>query len=479
MIKMILRSCATQAPRIGSGAQSRLPNARAFGGALLLFTGLSACTMAPHYERPAAPVAADWPVATPSSSAQIKWRDLFLDPKLQQTIQLALDNNRDLRASTLNVARAKAQYGIERSGLFPALDGNASGTKSHTDAAGDSQAYTANLGLSWEIDLFGRVRSLSNAAKEDFFATQENRNAAEISLIAATAQAWLDLAADRDALKLTQQTYDVRKNAFDIAEGRSRLGAIDDLDLADARTLMEQARGDLAAAETAVDQDKAALTLLTGVASISDDLLPDGLHDGQLAASLPVGLPSDVLLKRPDVLAAEHDLKAANADIGAARAAFFPSISLTGQTGSASTSLGQLFNSGTGQWSYGAKLGVPIFEGGANINGLRSAKAGRDIAVANYEGAIQQAFSDVSQALAVRARIDERLDAGRNAADAATTAMKLSQARYDAGADSYLVLLDAQRTQYGAQGTLIQLEALKASNLVALYRALGDDDSLN
>ncbi len=185
-----------------------------------------------------------------------------------------------------------------------------------------------------------------------------------------------------------------------------------------------------------------------------------------------------MLLARPDILAAEHSLKAANADIGAARAAFFPTISLTGSAGAASSDLGQLFSSGNGTWSYGARIGVPIFEGGANINGLRSAKAGRDIAVAQYEGAIQQAFSDVSQALAVRARIDERLDAQANATDAATTAFKLSQARYDAGADSYLTLLDAQRTLYGSQQSLIGLKAVKATNLTALYRAIGNDDSL-
>ncbi len=442
---------------------------------------MAACTMTPHYERPAPPVASTWPVAAPTSgeaAGQLKWRDLFLDPALQQTIQLALDNNRDLRVAALNIERARAQYGIERANLLPAIDGSAAGTKSHSDASGDSEAYNANLGLSWEIDLFGRVQSLKDAAKEDFFATQENRNAVEISLIASVADAWLNLAADRDALNLAQQTYAADKDAYDIAEGRARIGVLSDLDLNQALTLMEQARANAAAAATTVDEDKAALTLLTGTPALSDDMLPTGLQDGQVAAALPVGLPSDVLLQRPDILAAEHNLKAANANIGAARAAFFPSISLTGQTGTASSDLGSLFDSGSGSWSYGLHLDVPIFEGGANINGLRSAKAGRDIAVAQYEGAIQQAFSDVSQALAVRARIDERLDAQSNATTAAQTTLKLSQARYDAGTDSYLTLLDAQRTLFSSQTALINLQALKANNLVALYRALGDDASL-
>ena len=447
---------------------------------LFITSALTACTLAPHYERPAAPVAAQWPVETPTSgpAGQIGWRDLFLDPALQQTIQLALDNNRNLKIAALDVEKARAQYGIQRASLLPSLDGAVSGTKAHSDADGNSQSYSASLGLSWEVDLFGRIRSLDKAALESFFATRENRNAAEVSLIAETAEAWLTLAADRDDLALTQQTYQSRKDAYDIAVGQSNLGAISDLDMAQAKTEMEQARADAAAAATAVDQDKAALTLLAGVPSLPDNLLPDGLHDGQVAASLPVGLPSDVLLQRPDILAAEHGLKAANADIGAARAAFFPSISLTGTAGTASSDLGHLFDAGNGSWSYGAKIDVPIFEGGANLNNLRSAKVGRDIAVAQYEGAIQQAFSDVSQALAVQARIDERLDAQGNATDAATTAAKLSQARYDAGADSYLTLLDAQRTLYGSQQALIGLKALKAANLTALYRAVGNDASL-
>ncbi len=440
---------------------------------------LAACTMAPHYERPAAPVAAVWsaPVQT-QADAQLHWRALFTDPNLQKTIELALANNRDFRVAALNIQRARAQYGIERANLLPALDGSLAGSKSHSDANGDVESWNANLGLSWELDLFGRVRSLKNAALEDFFASQENRNAVAISLIASTADAWLGLAADQDILAVTEQTYKTRKDAYDIAVGTARIGVLSDLDLSQAKTLMEQARGDVAAAQTQIDQDKSALTLLTG-ATVPDDLLPAGLKDTMVADALPVGLPSDVLLKRPDILSAEHSLKAANADIGAARAAFFPTISLTGALGSASGALGDLFKSGNGNWSYGTQLGVPIFAGGANINNLRGAKAGRDIAVAQYEGAIQSAFNDVSQALAVRARIDERLDAQMSANDAAQTSLRLSQARYDSGTDSYLTLLDAQRTAYASQQQLVNLKALKATNLVALYRALGDDDSLN
>ncbi len=444
-----------------------------------LSIALSACTLTPKYERPSLPVAANWPVQSAATAdSQLKWKSLFIDPALQSTIQLALDNNRDLRVAAFNIQKARAQYGIQRANLLPSLDGAATGNKSHSDLTGDSESYTVNASLAWELDLFGRIRSLNKAALEDFFSTRESRNAVAISLIGETADAWLNLAADRDLLALTQQTYQARKDAFDIAQGKAGIGTLNDLDLSQARVLLEQARGDVAEAETAIDQDKAALTLLVG-ATLPDNLLPTGLHAGLVADALPVGMPSEVLLNRPDVLSAEHDLKAANADIGAARAAFFPSISLTGLTGSASGALSDLFKSGTNTWSYGARVNVPIFAGGANVLGLRSAKISRDIAVARYEQSIQAAFSDVSQALAVRARIEERLAAQQAATEAAQRSYVLSKARYDNGADSYLTLLDAQRTLYASQQALINLQTLKASNLAALYRALGDDQSLD
>ena len=444
---------------------------------LALSVSLTACSLAPRYQRPAPPVASQWPIAAPVSGARVAWRDLFLDPALQKTIAAALANNRNLRVAALDIEKARAQYGIERAGLFPAISGEAGGDKSHSDASGDSESYSADLGLTWELDLFGRVRSLKDAAVDQFFAARENRNAVAIALIADTATAWLDLAADEDDLAVSQQTYAARQDAYAIVAGQARIGTVSDLELNQALTEQEQARADAAAAATRVDEDRAALTLLVGD-SLTGDMLPAGLRPGQVADSLPVGVPSDVLLKRPDVLAAEDQLKAANADIGAARAAFFPSISLTGQTGSASDALGSLFSSGTGVWSYGARLNVPVFAGGANLLGLKAARASRDIAVAQYEGAIQSAFSDVSQGLAVRARIDERLDAQTRATHAALASLTLSQARYGAGADSYLVLLDAERTAYSAQQALIALQATKATNIADLYRALGNDESL-
>jgi multidrug efflux system outer membrane protein len=441
---------------------------------LALSSVLSACTLAPKYIQPAPPVATEWPVESPAAAdAPLKWRDLFTDPRLQATINLALEQNRDLRVAALNVEKAQAQYRIARADLLPAIDASLSNPRNQ-----DSQGYSASLGLSaYEVDLFGRVRSLKNAAVESFFSMRENRAAVQISLIAAVATQWLTLASDQDQLRLAQQTQASRRDALTIAQGQASIGVLSDLDLAQIEGLAETARADVARLQTVIDQDKSALTLLTG-APLTADLLPDGLQTGQVAAALPVGLPSDVLLDRPDVLAAEHDLKSANANIGAARAAFFPRISLTGSSGSSSTDLDDLFKSGNGTWSFVPSISIPIFAGGANAAGLKSAEASRDIAVAQYEKAIQSAFSEVSDALAVRARIDERLNAQTAATNAAQRSLTLSQARYDNGVDSYLTLQDAQRTLYASQQALISLQALRATNLVALYKALGDDGSL-
>jgi multidrug efflux system outer membrane protein len=441
---------------------------------LALSSVLSACTLAPKYIQPAPPVATEWPVESPAAAdAPLKWRDLFTDPRLQATINLALEQNRDLRVAALNVEKAQAQYRIARADLLPAIDASLSNPRNQ-----DSQGYSASLGLSaYEVDLFGRVRSLKNAAVESFFSMRENRAAVQISLIAAVATQWLTLASDQDQLRLAQQTQASRRDALTIAQGQASIGVLSDLDLAQIEGLAETARADVARLQTVIDQDRAALTLLTG-APLTADLLPDGLQTGQVAAALPVGLPSDVLLDRPDVLAAEHDLKSANANIGAARAAFFPRISLTGSSGSSSTDLDDLFKSGNGTWSFVPSISIPIFAGGANAAELKSAGASRDIAVAQYEKAIQSAFSEVSDALAVRARIDERLNAQTAATGAAQRTLTLSQARYDNGVDSYLTLQDAQRTLYASQQALISLQALRATNLVALYKALGDDGSL-
>ncbi|HEX7761276.1 MAG TPA: efflux transporter outer membrane subunit [Caulobacteraceae bacterium] len=458
---------------------------------LLAGAALSACTLAPTYERPVLPVTQSWPaVGGPSAApiaagqttaADLAWRDVFLDKRLAAVIDLALTQNRDLRVAVGNIAKARAQYGVQRAELFPAINANAAAQRSHTPAslsgtgsALDTTEYSASVGLaSYEVDLFGRIRSLNEAALQTFFATEENRRTAQISLIAEVATDYLTLAADQDQLQLAQSTVATREDSLRLTHSRFDAGAASELDVNQAQTLTEQARTDVAAAIARVDQDRNALRLVVG-AEIPADLEPAGnLTAIQLRQDLPPGLPSDVLVRRPDVLSAEHALKGQNADIGAARAAFFPRITLTGSAGTASPDLSGLFSGGSGAWSFAPQVSVPLFNGGANRANLNAARAGRDIAVAQYEKAIQTAFRDVADALAVQATIADRISSQERLVAAADSARRLSQARYDRGVDSYLTLLDAQRTLYAAQQTLIATRLAAAANRVSLYSALG------
>lgn len=432
---------------------------------------LSACTMAPSYERGVLPVPGQFPAEASSVSVEtLAWRQVFLDPRLQAVIGQALENNRDLRVAVLNVERTRQQYRIQRAGLLPGVNAGVSGTRGDT-GAGETETYSADIGAAWEIDLFGRVRSLSNAAKNTYFAAGENRKAAQISLISAVASTWLTLAADQEQLRLSRETLRSREESLDLTQRRFDAGASDQLTLRQAQVLTEQARGDVATLTALLQQDQNALRLLVG-AEVSAENLPDAFPDGAVLADLPVGLPSEVLLKRPDVLAAEYGLKAANANIGAARAAFFPSISLTGSVGKASTDLGELFD-GTDTWTFSPSISVPIFAGGANRANLGVAKTSRDIALAQYEQAIQAAFRDVSDQLATRSTIDERLAAQTHVVEAAADSNSLAQARFAQGVDSRLTLVDAERTSYGAQQQLISIRLVRAVNLVNLYAALG------
>lgn len=453
---------------------------------LLAASALGACTLAPATVRPALPVANAWPIAaantgSTASAADLGWRDVFIDPRLQGVIDLALANNRDLRVAVLNIEQSRAQYRIQRAALVPAIGASATGTRGESSSAqviagGDRtvEVYTAGVGVtSWELDLFGRVRSLNDAALQNYLATRETSRSVQISLIAQTAGAWLNLAADQDLLAVSQETLRTRQETTVLIRRRFEAGAISQLELSQALTLVEAARGDVATAIALVEQDKNALRLAVG-ADVPADLLPaGGLVTAQILRDLPAGLPSDVLTRRPDVLAAEHQLAASNANIGAARAAFFPTISLTGQTGVASNSLGSLFDSGNGAWSFAPRISVPIFSGGANVAGLDSAKAGRDIAVANYEKTVQTAFREVSDGLAVQSTIAERVGSQERLVAAANDTVRLSQARYGAGIDSSLSVLDAQRTLYTSQKTLIVARLARETNLATLYKALG------
>ena len=459
---------------------------RNFTLTLLAATALSACTMAPATVRPALAVDNAWPIAASNTgsavtAADLAWREVFVDPRLQGVIELSLNNNRDLRVAVLNIEKARAQYRVQRAALLPGVNATASGTRGESSSAqvvagGDRtiEVYTAGVGVtSYELDIFGRVRSLKDSALQSYLATAETRRSVQISLIAQTANSWLALAADQDLLALARDTLGTREESLKLTRSRFDAGAANALDLRQAETLTETARSDVATYIAQVEQDKNALRLVVG-ADVPNDLLPaGGLVTAQILADLPAGLPSDVLTRRPDVLAAEHQLRGANADIGAARAAFFPRISLTGQTGVASNSLGSLFDGGNGAWSFAPSISLPIFNGGTNVANLDSAKASRDIAVATYEKTVQTAFREVADGLAVQSTIQDRVGSQERLVAAANDTVRLSRARYGAGIDSSLTLLDAQRTLYTSQQGLIGARLARATNLATLYKALG------
>ncbi|ATC23777.1 efflux transporter outer membrane subunit [Caulobacter vibrioides] len=453
---------------------------------LVASTAVGACTLAPQYERPVLPVAQTWSTPAPEaatavSAADLDWRQVLVDPRLQGVVDLALRQNRDLRVAVLNIEKARAQYGVQRSALFPGVSGTVSEQRGRTPASTsptgqpfETDVFNATIGFTaYELDLFGRVRSLKDAALQSYLATEQTSRSVRVSLIAETANAWLTLAADQERLALAKTTLATREDSLRLVRQRVDGGAGSLLDLRNAETLAETARADVAVYTAQVAQDRNALTLLAG-GDLPVDLLPPGRLDADsVLADLPAGLPSDVLARRPDVLAAERQLQAANANIGAARAAFFPRISLTGSAGSASTDLDGLFKSGTSIWSFTPQISLPIFAGGANVANLNISKADRDIAVATYEKTMQTAFREVSDALSVRATVADRLTAQERLAAAAADSTRLSQQRRDAGLDSALTLLDAQRSLYTAQQGLISTRLAQATNLVTLYKTLG------
>lgn len=455
---------------------------------VLAATLTSACTLIPDYQRPAAPVPTAFPNAAPTQSPAgvppadaIAWRDYFADARLREVIAQALANNRDLRVAALNIEKARAQYRIQRADLYPAVGATASqtaqrlpGDLTRSGEAETSRQYSATVGLSaYELDFFGRVRSLNAEALEQYLGTEEARRSAQISLVAEVANGWLILGADRERLALARNTFETRQKSYELTRRIFDAGAVSALDLHQALTLLESARADAARYRSFVAQDENALALVVG-APVSAERLPAGLSDTVSAvADLPAGVPSDVLTRRPDILQAERSLRAANASIGAARAAFFPSITLTAAAGSASSTLDGLFGGGSGTWSFIPQIRIPIFEAGRLEANLDVAEVQRDINVAQYEKSIQRAFREVADALAERATLAEQLDARRKLVEATEAGFRLSEARYKGGVDSYLGLLDAQRTLYSAQLDLISVRLAEAANRVDLYKALG------
>ncbi len=449
--------------------------------ALAVSLVLSGCsTLEPRSTEVAPAIPSQWP-ATATAGAQtatadvadIGWRDFFVDPRLQAVITQSLDNNRDLRVAVLNVERARAQYRIQRADRVPAIGVQGQMTRSGGDAPVTEQ-FSANLGVvEFELDLFGRVRNLSQAALQQYFAEAANRRSAQLSLVAEVANAWLTLGADSEQLRIAQATLATYEDSLRLTEARRQLGGASALELSQTRTLVETARTDVARFAGQVAQDRNALVLLAG-GPIDASLLPQAeVTDVASVRPLPAGVPGDVLLRRPDVMAAEHVLLSANANIGAARAAFFPSISLTGNIGSASSELSGLFDSGTRVWSFIPKLTLPIFQGGKLRANLGMATADRDIALAQYEKAIQSGFREAADALALNESLDAQLSSQQALVAAAEQAQQLSQARYDAGLDSFLTLLDARRTAYTARQSLVSTQLAQQSNQVALYKVLG------
>ncbi|MDY0383769.1 AdeC/AdeK/OprM family multidrug efflux complex outer membrane factor [Trichlorobacter sp.] len=458
--------------------------------AVTVTTLFSGCTMAPSYTRPDAPVAASWPTgpaytaqaaqADQKPVAEIPWREFFIEPRLQQVLSLAINNNRDLRVAALTIEKTRAQYQIQRADLLPQIDATAGAAiqRLPADLSASGQArinrqYSVGLGVSsYELDLFGRVRSLKDQALEQYLATEQAQRAVQISLVAEVANTWLALAADRERLKLAQETLKSQQESLQLIQRRFDAGASSQLDLRQAQTRVEAARVDSALYTAQLAQTENALTLLVG-ASVPAELLPSALSSVAALQPLPAGLPSEVLLGRPDILAAEHRLKSANANIGAARANFFPRIGLSASFGTASASLSDLFQPGSTAWNFMPQASVPLFDTGANLARLDVSKAERDIAVAQYEKTIQTAFREVADSLASNGTLAEQLAAQQALTEATADSHRLAEARYSKGVDSYLTVLDSQRSTYSAQQGLISVRLAKLANEVTLYKVLG------
>ena len=459
---------------------------------------LAGCTLEPHYVRPAPAIPGAWPVgaayapAQPSAVPSLSYRDVFKDPQLLAILDRALADNQDLRAALANVQIARAQYRIQRADLLPRIEATGSFTESHGRATSlgpggalqrtplTTRSYAADVGFNaFELDLFGRLRSLTHAAFDQYLATEAGARAARLTLLGETANAYLTLAADRSLLAIAQDTQAASQKTVDLTRARLTGGIAPRTDVRQAETLLDQARSDVAALTTQVAQDRNALELLVG-APVADAELPPAIEsvDG-LLAEVPAGLDSQILLRRPDVLEAEYRLRAANAQIGAARAAFFPTISLTALAGQASPALGALFAGSNRTWQFGGNVAQTLFAGGASVAGLAQTKAQRSLAVANYQKSVQTAFREVADALARRGTIKDQMAAQEGLLTAAADSYDLEVARYREGVDPYLNTLDAQRTLYAARRSLTETRLIQATNLVNLYQSIGGDPTLD
>jgi len=457
---------------------------------IVLFQG--GCSFTPKYTRPEAPIPNNWPEWSAYKNNQlpkntpvatnVTWQEYFTDKNLQQIINMALNNNRDLRLAALNVEKARAIYGIQRAELFPVVGATASESKQRhsTDLTLPGQPRTTkqfnvDLGITaWEIDLFGYIRGLEEQALQEYLSTEEARRSVQIALVSEVARVYLTLAADRENLKLAQSTLETQRGVYDLIQQQYERGIATELDLRRVQTQVDTARGNIAHYTQLVAQGQNALNLLAGF-PIPENLLPPDLVNVSPPRDISPGLPSEVLLRRPDIMAAEHQLKGTYANIGAARAAFFPRIALTTAVGTASDELSDLFDSGNGTWIFAPQAAIPIFDA-RTWAAYKASKSVQKIALAQYEKAIQTAFKEVADALAVRGTVDEQVAAQQSIVNSAQQIYRLSTQRYINGIDSYLSVLDAQRSLYNAQQGLISLQLAKLTNEVRLYAVLGGGD---
>ena len=471
------------------------------GAAFIAIALLSGCSMAPKYVQPDLPVPASWPVGdaylaqSEATLPVLSYREVFADPRLAQVIDQALANNRNLRVAAANIEAARAQFRIQRASQLPQIGVVAGGTRFDNGTANQNRNQDVDIGNSptasratagsrysadvsttaFEIDLFGRLQSLSDAALNRFFSTEAAARATRLTLVGDIADAWLTYATDRSLLTLAEETAANARERVKLTRLRLDGGIAPRTDLRQAEQILATAEADIAAQTTLLAQDVNALQLLVG-APVDEALLPRSITDaGEAVKTLPAGLDSTILLRRPDVMQAEFDLRAANAEIGAARAALFPRITLTGLAGLASNALSTLFTGAAFNYSAGANVRYSLFAGGAARAGVAQTQAQRDAAIAGYEGAIQAAFRDVADALARRGTITEQLRATRAFVDAAQDSYRLTDMRYRGGLDSFLTSLDAQRSLYSAQRQLLITQQIEASNRVSLYRALGGE----
>lgn len=457
-----------------------------------IFIWVSGCSLAPKYTQPKAPVPATWPqgaaykssrtaagIPGTSTAAKLSLKKFFTDRNLQKIIEIALNNNRDLRLAALNVEKVRAMYDIQKTELYPVINALGSGNRnrvpadlSSTGKTSINSRYDVNLGISsWEIDFFGRLRNLKQQALQEFLATDQARRSAQIALVSEVAGTYFTFAADRESLKLAESTLDAQQDSYNLIKSQYKAGLANELDLSRAQTQVDSAKTKAAQYTRKAAQAQNALNLLAG-STVPEKLLPLKFSDLKVPADIFCGLSSDVLLHRPDIMAAEHQLKGAYAFIGAARANFFPRIALTAGVGTASSELSGLFKSGSGTWNFAPQIAVPVFDA-RTWAAYRVSKAEQKIALTRYEKTIQTAFREVADALAVQGTIDQEFAAQQSLVNSLKDTYHLAKNRYKNGIDSYLSVLDAQRSLFGAQQGLILLRQARLTNKVRLYAVLG------